>query len=96
MPITHLQDCGCLIKVYSDDSPPDIEYCNLHWTAPDFYKACLAALAYDKEIEKASSMGKSWVASSRLDRLYADWISKAESAIEKFKGKEVRNDYHRS
>jgi hypothetical protein len=32
-------DCGCIVKVYADGSRPDIEFCDMHWAAPDLLKA---------------------------------------------------------
>lgn len=37
--------CGCEITYYGDGSaPPEIDYCDLHFTAPDLLAACQAML----------------------------------------------------
>ena len=59
---------------------------------PDLYEACLAGMAYDREIESCandpSKMATHHTAEGdTLDTLYLDWITKTEAAIAKAEGK---------
>jgi hypothetical protein len=68
---------------------PYIENARLIAAAPDLLEACYAAMEYDAAIKQAAleernaSTRKSWVGGKSLDLLYANWITKAFTAIAK-------------
>ena len=35
-----LVDCGCVARVYPDDSGIELVYCSMHEAAPELLKAC--------------------------------------------------------
>ena len=37
-----LVDCGCVARVYPDDSGIELIYCSMHEAAPDLLEACEA------------------------------------------------------
>jgi hypothetical protein len=61
--------------------------------APDLLEVAYAAMEYDAAIKQAAleernaSTRRSWVGGKSLDALYANWITKAFTAIAKAEGK---------
>ena len=46
--IPTLVDCGCITRVWTDESGVEIEYCSMHKAAPELLEACEAAYHSDK------------------------------------------------